>query len=352
MDVLTTINVLLVAALTIVVAWLVVTLRRKGPDQTLQLQAMVDSLKAELVSRQMEGLVALRESLDTASRGLNERLAEGTTAMDRRLGVVTEIEHRLGQLQRQTQQIEEIGKNIQALSDLLKPPKLRGGLGELLLENLLGQILPTALFQMQYAFRDGARVDAVIRLGDRMLPVDSKFPLEAFERMQVSGENEQTDREFRKAIKGQIDSIAAKYLRPDEGTTDFAVMYIPSEAVYYRLVSDAGSELLAYALSKRVIPSSPGHLYAFLASVAAIYTEAGLAGNTRRLTAVLHALRESVEKLESAHERMAGSARMLSLNLDKARSETGEMQTQLESLRDGPEVAAETVTAIPKEEDR
>ncbi len=335
MDALAVITVALLVLLSAAVLWLITSVRRKpGDEEMVRLQSAIESLKADIVGKQMEGLVSLRESLDSASRGLNERLAEGTSAMDRRLSVVADIENKLGQLQRQTSNLEEIGKNIQQLSDLLKPPKLRGGLGEVFLENLLGQILPPALFDRQHQFSDGRRVDAVIKLGDRLLPVDSKFPLDAFARLQGEEATEATIKEFRRAIKGQIDSISEKYVLPDEGTTDFAVMYVPSEAVYYRLVSYDESELFEYALGKRVIPSSPGHLYAFLASVAAIYTEAGLAGNTRRLTSVVNGLHEALNRLDRLHERMAGSSRMLGRNLEKAQVEAAEMRRRLESLHE------------------
>ena len=320
------------------VGWLLVSQRQhREADSAEDLRALVDNLKSELVSKQMEGLLALRESLDSASRGLNERLAEGTSSMDRRLGVIGEIENKLGQLQRQTKELEELGRNIAQLSDLLKPPKVRGGVGEIFLENLLSQILPPALYETQYGFPGGQRVDAVIRLGDRLMPVDSKFPLEAFQRIGEGEGAAAAIKEYRRAIKGQVDAIAAKYIVPDQQTTDFAVMYIPAEAVYYRLVTEEESDLFAYALSQRVIPSSPGHLYAFLASVAAVYAEAGLSGNTRRLSAVVHGLTECLSSLEQIHERMGGSHRMLGQNLEKAHGQTQQMQQHLASLKEpGP----------------
>jgi len=335
MDLLTILNAAALIAILIALIWLAtIVLRMRSGADTSGVQHAVESLKAELIGKQMEGLVALRESLDSASRGLNERLAEGTSSLDRRLAVVSEIENKLGQLQRQTEHLQEIGQNIQQLADLLKPPKLRGGLGELLLENLLSQILPPALFETQYSFAGGQRVDAVIKLGDRLLPIDSKFPLEAFQRLTGGTEGELSHKEFAKAIKVQVDNIAGKYLLPEQNTTDFAVMYIPSEAVYYRLVADEDSDLLSYALAKKVIPSSPGHLYAFLASVAAVAAEAGLAGNRREVSAVLSSLGESLARLDGLHQRMAGSARVLGLSLDKARGETETMQRRLDGLKE------------------
>lgn len=175
----------------------------------------------------------------------------------------------LGELSKATEHMMEVGKTISSIEDLLKPPKLRGGLGETLLEQLLAQILPPQHYQLQYAFRDGEVVDAVIRLGERLVPVDSKFPMESFRRL-ISEDNEQPSKrdkkEFTRTVKQHIDQIALKYILPDEGTYDFALMYIPAENVYYETVikDEHGDELYPYAMEKRVIPVSPNSFYAYL----------------------------------------------------------------------------------------
>ncbi len=317
--------------------WLIISWRRqKGTDPQQGIEASLTALKADLISKQMDGLVSLRESLDSANRLLNDRLAEGTQTLDRRMSVISEIENKLGQLSTQTSNIETIGKNIQSLSELLKPPKLRGNLGEILLENLLGQILPKQLFMIQHKFDDGGRVDAVVKLSDKLLPIDSKFPLESYNRI-VTGDSEEITKagrkEFAVAIKKHIDDISSKYLRPNQNTTDFAIMYIPSEAVYYQLVAGESLDEFNYALSKKIIPSSPGHLYGFLASVAAVYSEAGLSDNQRLLTECLDSIGESVTKLARLNERMNGSIRQASLSLEKSRDEVTSMTHQLHRLR-------------------
>ena len=192
-----TILVLLLVAVLAVLVWLVMLLKtRTGADEMTRVDAALQTLKSELISTQMEGLVSLRESLDSANRLLNERLAEGTETLDRRLELFGEIEKKLTQLEIQARAIQEVGQNIQSLSELLKPPRLRGGLGELLLENLLSQILPNSLYTAQYRFPDGHRVDAVVKLGERLLPIDSKFPLETFQHV-LSGEDaDQAARNF------------------------------------------------------------------------------------------------------------------------------------------------------------
>ncbi|MEW6413337.1 MAG: DNA recombination protein RmuC [Candidatus Zixiibacteriota bacterium] len=337
MDTLTTVIIIFLAVNLLLTLWLIVSWRRqKSADPRQAIETALATLKADLIAKQMDGLISLRESLDSANRLLNDRLAEGTQTLDRRMSVINEIENKLGKLSTQTSNIETIGKNIQSLSELLKPPKLRGSLGEILLENLLGQILPKQLFEIQHKFDDGARVDAVVKLSDKLLPIDSKFPLESYNRI-ASSDSDNTAKsarkEFATAIKKHIDDIASKYIRTGQNTTDFAVMYIPSEAVYYQLVAGESLDEFDYAMARKVIPSSPGHLYGFLASVAAVYSEAGLGSNRRLLSECLDSITASIEKLAHLNERMNGSLRAASLSLEKSRDEVTSMTRHLERLK-------------------
>lgn len=319
--------------------WLVFRLNRKSEQpESARFDAAIDLLKAELLNKQSESLLTLRRSIDEANRMIDSRLSEGSSALDKRLKVFGEIENQLGALSRQAGNIETVGKNIQSLSDLLRPPKVRGKVGEMLLENLLSQILPAALYDTQYRFPDGVRVDAVVRLGEKLLPVDAKFPLESFERLTSSPEDAAAAREFKQALKKHIDAIAEKYVRPEGDCLDVAVMYIPAEAVYYRLVASEDSESFEYALSRKVIPSSPGHFYGFLASVAAIYSQFTLASSSlqqggRHLAEIVSALSESLDRFERLHDRMDGSLRSLRSGMEKSRAEISAIAYQLERLR-------------------
>ena len=323
----------ILAAILVALIWLSVSIRRyRSGDRLSKIEAVVTSLKSELLEKQMEGHLSLRGSLDSANRLLNERLAEGTSVLDKRLNLFVEIENKLGQLEIQAKNIESVGRDIGSLSELLRPPQLRGGLGEIFLENLLGQILPQALFETQYRLSGGQRVDAVVKLADRLLPIDSKFPLSAFEQLAENPEAKDAQKEFVRTFRKHVDSISLKYIRPDENTTDIAVMYIPSEAVYFRFVAGHDRDGLEYALSKKIIPSSPGHLYAFLASFSAMYKEAGLAADSRRLVAGINALSEALARLSRLHDRIESSARALTKGVSKAKSEVSEMADQLEKL--------------------
>ena len=221
----------------------------------------ITQARIELISRQIPdqaSFVSLNRKLkeiDDSSRKSFERLSGN-----------------LGNLSKATEQMIDVGKTISSLEDLLKPPKLRGGMGETLLGELLSQILP-GNFELQYKFKDGSRVDAAIKIGNNIVPVDAKFPLESFRRMIETENKEEAKKErrdFIKAVKKHIDDIASKYILPDEGTFDFALMYIPAENVYYETIikDDEGNSLFPYASERRVIPVSPNSIIAYLQVIA------------------------------------------------------------------------------------
>lgn len=178
----------------------------------------------------------------------------------------------LGKLKSDVEGIREVAKSIASLEDLLKPPKLRGGMGETLLSELLNQILPSKYFSFQHSFKSGQRVDAVIHLGAHILSVDAKFPLENFRKLQsaVNGQDAKTAGQLRKLfindVKTHIEKISSQYILPQERTYDFALMYIPAENVYYEAIikDDLGEGLFPFSLEKRVIPVSPNSFYAYL----------------------------------------------------------------------------------------
>src|SRR3954471_7750784 len=212
------------------------------------------------VERQLQGIT---ETMD-------RRLGELDTKVDRRLEHASKqtnaIHKQLGDVGRATTTLAEHAKELGQLQQMLRPPKARGGFGELLLGNLLRDRLPAEAYSLQYGFKSGERVDAVIK-ADRLVPLDAKFPLDNFERLveaQESSERELHEKAFARDVKGHVDAISSKYIRPDEGTYDFAFMYLPSEAIYYELVCGKTGALLSYAHDKRVLPVSPTTLTAYL----------------------------------------------------------------------------------------
>jgi DNA recombination protein RmuC len=182
------------------------------------------------------------------------------------------VHRTVGQLAEQARTIEAVGRDIASLQAILQPPTLRGALGELLLERLLAQVLPADAFATQHRFRDGRTVDAIVRVGDRLVPIDSKFPLEAFQRV-IGAADDREQRlartQFAAAVRGHVDAVA-KYIRPSEGTLQFALMYIPAENVYYESIikRDFADDLRDYAYERKVVPVSPHSLYAYLEVIA------------------------------------------------------------------------------------
>ncbi|MHC4643273.1 MAG: DNA recombination protein RmuC, partial [Planctomycetota bacterium] len=167
----------------------------------------------------------------------------------------------------------QVGTEVRRLQDILSSPKLRGQMGEWSLENLLRQILPKDSYQLQYTFKDGKMVDALIQLVEYSVPVDAKFPLPSFEKVvkaETDEEKSKLRKQFLKDVTIHIDKIASSYIRPAEGTLDFALCYIPAENVYYETVVKYAGEtqdILQYSLDKRVIPVSPNLLYVYLMTV-------------------------------------------------------------------------------------
>jgi DNA recombination protein RmuC len=335
----TNLLIIVLAAFNLLALILIMMLWRKSSQNgsSAALNDTLQLIKAELGNAQNASLEAIRQSIDRAHTLLNTRLAEGTSSLDRRMEVISEIQTTLGQLKVQAENMETVGRNIQTLSELLRPPKVRGGLGETLLENLIGEILPRSLFETQYRFSNGQKVDAAIKVGERYLPIDAKFPLEAFERLSAEPDNGAYKKEFANSLKKHIDDIASKYIRPTEHTTEFALIYLPAERIYYEIVTAEDQAILSYALSKRVIPTSPAHLYPLLVTISSIYSDLqlstqSLAEGAHRLSSSLAALRESVDRQRNYLGKMQGSLKSAGSNLDRALDETNDMEAGLNRI--------------------
>ncbi len=284
--------VLAVATLVGVVAVLLVVLRERNkpqqPDQSaLMLQQQLNSLQ---------------QRLDAFGQTVAENLQQSTASMNTRLDKAAEV---VGDLREKVGQIHEVGKAAQELVNIMRAPKLRGGMGELFLGDLLAQILPQDHYVLQHRFKSGDTVDAVIRIGPRLVPADAKFPYENFKR--VIDATAEVDRvaarkQFLRDVKKHVDAIAAKYILPDEGTYDFALMYVPAENVYYETIikEDAGADrqLFSYALAKRVIPVSPNSFYAYLQTVLLGLRGMKVEERAQEILAELGRLRGDFEKIE------------------------------------------------------
>ncbi len=256
-------EVLLGGVFLVIVVLLVLLLVQVPKNQHLNQQIMaLQNQLADIQKRQAESA--------------NQSLQQQAGFYQRSQAMLNDVHRKLGGLEQASRQVQELGRDIGRLQDILKAPKLRGNLGEYLLEDLLRQVLPERNFQTQYRFRDGTVVDAVVKLGERLVSIDSKFPLESFQRLlAVEGEaaRREEKREFVRVVKRKIDEIAAKYIKEGESTYNFALMYIPAENVFYELIvtdnlKDRSYELSQYAMDRKVVPVSPNSLYAYLMAIA------------------------------------------------------------------------------------
>jgi DNA recombination protein RmuC len=298
---------------------------------------LLGRLRVELAALGAESGAQLAER----NAEVDRRLEAMTSTLDRRLEgtaqTAGDIQRRLGELGRANEEILARANDLKRLEQALRPPKARGGLGELLLENLLRDRLPPDAFQAQYTFRSGERVDAVIKVDRRLVPVDAKFPLDNFERLADAETDEHralAEKAFARDLKNHVDAIASKYIRPDEGTFDFALMYLPSEAVYYELACGKTGALLTYAHEKRVVPVSPTTLTAQLQVIAL-----GLRG--MQIEQRAQEVMAYCAQLEQDFGRFRDDFQVVGKHLGHAQSKYGEAERRLGRFESKLEQAAE-----------
>ncbi len=293
--------------------------------------------EAGLLQQQLVELRGRLDALSSAQRDVPRALAEGSAAQMR---VLADVHERLGELGAAARRLETMGETVSEVQQLLQVPKLRGTLGEVWLEELLRQILPPAHFRMQHRFSSGERVDAVVTLGDRLVPVDAKFPLEACQRLLAAATPEDAERErrtFGRSLRDRIDEIADKYIRPDEGTYDFALMYIPAENVYYEAVLRAqdpadGRSALGHALRRRVIPVSPHTLYAYLLVILHGLKGMAVERRAREIRDRLGALRQQFDALWAAIDRVGVHLGNAQKQLEEGTRHAGRVRDRLDAI--------------------
>lgn len=328
-----------VILLSIVVVVLILLSLTKKPRDYTQSFALLQERIGE-IERQV------RKSVDEGRKAVGEKFESS-------LKVIGDIKKVLGSLEETNKQMLDIGKDISSLQDLLKPPQIRGGFGELTLGHILAQLLPKENFEEKYRFKSGSIVDAVVKIGDRIVPIDSKFPLESFQRYIEASEADKKSnlREFERNVKAKIDDISAKYVLEDEGTYDFALMYIPSENVYYQTILKEdleinGNSISDYALEKRVVLVSPNSIYAYLR---VIYI--GLRGmqferNVRKIVEDFARLNKEFEKFQEEFRKLGSHLGHAKGSFDRADRQLDTFSSRLTLIGESTEVKA---TEEPKE---
>ncbi len=269
----------------LVLTWLIFDLRKRiSPDSKKREEEKIAVIldRLNMISSQSQ---ELRNSVDS-------KLSETHKATQEQIGntiktvqnitsqsakLITDVTEKLTKLDETNKQVVNFSTQLKNLQDILKNPKQRGVLGEYFLEETLKNVLPPNSYQMQYCFKDGCIVDAVVFVKDKIIPIDSKFSLENYEKLLEMGESEEREKlekQFKQDLKNRIDETS-KYIKPEENTLDFAFMFIPSEAIYYDLlVNKVGAvqvntrDLIEYAFQdKKVIIVSPTSFLAYLQTV-------------------------------------------------------------------------------------
>src|ERR1700675_677881 len=277
------------------------TIATSQASSTGQLEAIAKS-----VSQRLDSVTpALQDAIKNSAQITGQMTSDAQTKMANEL---KNTRDQISQIQRQLGEVQQAGKQMsqtaQTLEGILGGAKSRGSLGEVTLERLLEDSLPSAQYATQYRFSSGEAVDAVIKLRDeKLMAIDSKFPLDAYRR--ISTEGDEARRAFATAVKGHVDAITKKYIVPDEGTLDVALMFVPSESVYYELLmteDGKGQPLDAYCRSKQIIAVSPNTLYAHLCVIAMGLRGMQMEENASQLLESLSGMEKQMEKFADKFE--------------------------------------------------
>lgn len=318
-----------------------------------QMQRVRDDLQNQVSQLQQ----AVSQRFDANVQTVTSHLGIITGQITNTTNVVAQVEGKLGQMQEATRQIFDLARQMSSLQEILQSPKMRGGLGEFFLNDLLAQCLRPDSYKIQCAFKNGTIVDAALFVGKSVLCIDSKFPLENFRRMyQTESEAERKGlrKQFLTDVKKHINDIALKYILPDENTFDFALMFIPAENVYYELIVRDQSDLYEHCLSKKVIPVSPNTFYAYLQVILQGLRGFQISEQAKGILAQLQQVGNDLDRLEidftkiGSHLRDAqGSFEKSDLRLQKLKKKVATMGTG-ESHEEQPELIATVTGALPR----
>jgi len=301
------------------------------------MQGSLTSVMAEVGNRlnAMNQHVAERlnenaEAMRSSSKEVNDRIAnvQSTFAgLQKQVGAMTEQARQLGELSRSMSELERV----------LSAPKLRGGFGETQLENMLASVFAREQFCMQYRFPSGEVADAVLHFEKGMVAIDSKFSLENFRRIaeaQTDADKKTARKKFLKDVRERIDEIAARYIRPAEGTMPFALMYIPAENVYYEAIirDEDENDLYSYCVQKRVMPVSPNSLYAYLQTILVGLNSMRISQRAEGILRELQSLEVELEKFDEVYAKLGTHLRNAARSYEDSTREFARIGNRVQSL--------------------
>lgn len=315
------------------------------------LNTQIRSLKEEVTNKSddkvlMEWIKDMRSSVETQLKDQRISMDKRTKVIGDRLDNAAKV---IGGVQKNLGSLEEFGKDMKDLSNILKSPKLRGNLGERFLYEILENFLPKKLYEKQYQFRDGTTCDAVIFTDNGTIPVDSKFPMENFQAM-LKAETEDKMEDYRKAfindVRKRIREISSKYILPEEGTTDQAIMYIPSESVYYEAVVRS-TEVEKYAQERNVLITSPNTFTSFVNVVMVAYQQSELAEHAQEILKALSGIQREAEKFEEELDVLDGHVDRTNKAMDRIRSMFNTLFRKISDIEALGSAKDKNVSALP-----
>lgn len=279
----------------------------------------LDRFKKELLESQSFGL--MNQNL----QGLQGRMDQMQTAIGQRLDSAASLFQNLGQ---EIGKLQDISTSVKDLQEFLKSPKLRGNIGEKILKDLLSDVFPKNSFALQYAYKDGQIVDAIIKTSKGIIPIDSKFPMEAFKRyLQSKGlERKKAHSEFHRSFKKHILAISQKYIKPAQGTVNFAVMYVPSESIYHQVMLK-DQDLIDLGSKNKVLIVSPINFYYFLNLV---YT--GL--ESHKIDKIASSILATLDELRGDSDKLGQQMSVLSKHIRNSYLAMDATEKQYEKIND------------------
>jgi len=288
------------------------------------------------IQQQVSGLQQnFSQRLDSNVQTVASHLGIITNQINNTTNVVTQVEGKLGQMQESSRQIFDLAKQISSLQSILQSPKMRGGLGEFLLTDLVSQCLDANSYQEQYRFAGGTVVDMALFVGKHTLCIDSKFPLENFRRMMLT-ENEEDRKPLRKLflndVKKHVNDISEKYILPDEDTFDFALMFIPAENVYYELIVKEEGDLYSHCLKKKVIPVSPNTFYAYLQVILMGLRGFQISEQAKRILGQLQQLHNDLNRFETDFSKMGVHLRNAQSSFEGSVLRLSKLKSKVETM--------------------
>lgn len=333
-----------------------VQLLRESTEKSIQNISNQLQVVTSQVQTSLAGVTGdLGGRLDSINRQVTEQLNQGTNVMSRNSELFSQkvadvqttfagLQKQVGEMTEQARQLSELSRAVTAIEHVLRAPKLRGNFGEEQLESLLSLVFSKQQYELQHRFSTGEVTDAILFLPLGNVAIDAKFPLENFRRFAeatVEEEKKCARRDFLRDVRRRVDEIAARYIRPAEGTLPFALMYVPAENVYYEAVirnEEDPFQIYKYCLEKRVVPVSPNSFYAYLQTIMVGLKGMQVSQRAETIVREIESLRIELEKFGKAYDTVGQHVRNAAAKLEEGSRLLNKVELRVESLAgDGSE---------------